>query len=387
MPASPDSPDRPRGKLLPALLWAGVGVAPLAALALVLGSGERSLRIAIGLALLSVVLIGLSVVLRPTVEAVKVDLEDALYDEVDAIRDGMRNDIATAARATHRSFGEKFEHLQGMVEQLRGQLEAIRVEMARQGGGGPTPHGAMGGGLGGPPRPNGAVPGGVVRHTETVQVTTRSTIVDPHSEEPPAGRSPWSGADAGRRGATVYGSRPEPAPSYEESWTEQQLRKRFADAEAARADASPAPDEDRWSGVRSGDRWASVRSDDRGRELRMGERRTSMHSDESGNEVRYEDRWASVRHDTRGVREAPDDRRWPPQPRDSVYGGPYGDGGRDSRSAREWDDRDWNARETGWENRPRALPSTSDEPSASEWVNRWSNSPEPERRRRYADDY
>src|SRR3954462_2641845 len=118
MPASPDSAERPSAKLLPALLWAGVAVAPLAALALVLGSGERSLRIAIGLALLAVVLIGLSIVLRPTVESVKVDLEDTLYDEVDVVREDMRNDIATAARATHRSFGEKFEQLQGMVEQL-----------------------------------------------------------------------------------------------------------------------------------------------------------------------------------------------------------------------------------------------------------------------------
>ena len=410
MPASPDAPDRRSSKLPPALLWAGVGVAPLAALALVLGSGERSLRIAIGLALLAVVLIGLSIVLRPTIEAVKVDLEDSLYDEMDVVREDMRNDIATAARATHRSFGERFEHLQAAFEQLRGQVEALRAELARQ----PQsamPHGTIGAGLSGPPRPTGTVPAGVVRHTETVQVTTRSTIVDPHADEPPPVRGPaWSGQAPRRSGDNVYGSRPEPAPgpayepapSYEESWTEQQLRKRLAEAEASRAGSSPSspssPSEEteRWSGVRSGDRWASVRSDERGRELRIGERRTSMHSDDSGAEVRYEDRWATVRRD------AAEERRWPPEPdraptrrepeddrRGAAYGTPYRDGrdGRDSggRGRRDWDDRDWNGRENG----PRALPSTSDEPSASEWVNRWSadSAPEPQRRHRYADDY
>src|SRR5256885_1875884 len=65
------------------------------------------------------------------------------------------------------------------------------------------------------------VAGGVVRHTETVQVTTRQTIVDPHTD--------------GDRG-TVYGgsgnvyggarsAEPGPAPApHEESWTEQRLR-------------------------------------------------------------------------------------------------------------------------------------------------------------------
>jgi hypothetical protein len=425
MPSSSDTPDRHSGKLLPALLWAGVGVAPLAALALVVGSGEGSLRVAVGLALLAVVLIGLSIALRPTVESVKADLQDTLYDEVDVVREGVRNDIASAARTTHRSFGEKFE-------QLRGQLEAVRAEVARQGNG-PAPHSPTGAGLGGPPRTTGSVPPGVVRHTETVQVTTRSTIVDPHAEESPPARGPaWSGADGGHRrsGENVYGSRPEPAqshpaqshparpqpaqsysaqsysapsysePPHEESWTEQQLRKRFADAEPAPSDSGTPDDADRWSGLRSGDRWASVRADERGRELRMGERRTSMHSDESGAEVRFEDRWATIRRDSRDS--SADDRRWPPEaglglPRDAAraddrggYGASHHESGRDSRNGRG-DDRDWNAREGGWENRQRALPSASEEPPASDFFKNWSNdsAPEPERRRRRrsADDY
>jgi hypothetical protein len=387
MPASPDSPDRPGGRLLPALLWAGVGIAPLAALALLVGSGEQSLRVAIGLALLAMVLIGLSIALRPAVESIKVDLEDTLYDEVDVVREDMRNDIATAARATHRSFVERFE-------QLRGQLEALRAEVARQ-----SPHSPHAPSHAAQPHPAGPVPAGVVRHTETVQVTTRSTVVDPHAEEPHhAGRDQaWAGQAPPRRTANVYGSpvRPEPAPSYEESWTEQQLRKRLADADAARnAPAAPAghssqaPDDaERWSRMRAGDRWASLRSDEHGRELRMGERRASMHADESGAEVRYEDRWASIRRD--------DDRRWPPDPIDErgAYSASHREPAhRDDHGARDWDEvRDWDAREAGWEgrdgNRPRALRATSDQPSAADWVNQWpAPPPEPERRRRYADE-
>ncbi|NUT32262.1 MAG: hypothetical protein HOV79_04210, partial [Hamadaea sp.] len=132
MPASTDSPERHSARLPAGLLWAGVGVAPLAALALLIGSGERSLRAAIGLALLAVVLIGLSIVLRPAPDSVKVELEDTIYDEIDVVREDVRNDITTAARATHRAFAERFQHLQETVEQLRATVDALRGELARQ---------------------------------------------------------------------------------------------------------------------------------------------------------------------------------------------------------------------------------------------------------------
>jgi hypothetical protein len=483
MPRPPESPERHSAKLLPALLWAGVGLAPIAVLALVLGNGERSLRIAIALALLAVVLIGLSVVLRPSVESVKVDLQDALYDEIDVVREGMRNDVAAAARATHRSIGERFEHLQAAFEHLRGQLDATRSELARQGGG-TTPA------MTGPPRATASVPAGVVRHTETVQVTTRSTIVDPQAAEPrpaeprpaethrgaswpgdnppaaanwpgdnppaaanwpgdnppaaanwpgdnpPAaqqavGRSPaWASGGVSpaqspnRHEDSQPGRRPEPAPpSYEDSWTEQQLRRRFAEADVARTHNPQPEDTERWSGMQSGDRWASVRADEHGRELRMGERRTSMHADQSGAEFRVEDRWAALR------RESPEDQRWAPEPgralpagrdadnrrtdhwdrRDGWRDAAPGNGGpgreaweqrqgweqrddqnpRGGRRRRDWDDRDWDNQDRGRENRPRALPATSDEQSAVEWLSQLAPPPQQqqERRHRYADDY
>jgi hypothetical protein len=174
------------------------------------------------------------------------------------------------------------------------------------------------------------VPAGVVRHTETVHVTTRQTIVGPHDDSgrgtvyggghiygarlPDAPAGDWPSAappEAAQPSppATASGPRPsaprvrrtaEPA---EESWTEQKLRERLGDraGDTRRPwpfdrDDDPAAD-DRWSGMRAGDRWASVRSDEHGSELRMGERRAAMHAAESGTELRIEDRWAAVRRE------------------------------------------------------------------------------------------
>ncbi|HEX6501230.1 MAG TPA: hypothetical protein VF054_19690 [Micromonosporaceae bacterium] len=347
MPGSETTAVKRGGKLLSLLFWAGVALAPLAAVLLLLSQGETMLRAAVVVAVLAVVLIGLSITLRPDSETVRVEIEETLYDEIDALREGVRRDIASAAKATHKSFGERVQALQDTVDGLRAQLD---------------PHGPFErSDLKAPPvarASTGHAPvGGVVRHTETVQVTTRQTIVD---------------ADEGRGrvyGGGVYGSpAAEPAPSprgradewtppsssreprdqreprdirepreqrdtrepreqrdirepREESWTEKRLRERAAadrnrDAgsergggrrsraqgtETTRGSARGLGDDpsadDSWSNFRAGDRWASVRADDRGRELRMGERRAAVHADEHGTEFRIEDRWAAVRRD------------------------------------------------------------------------------------------
>ncbi|MEV6965856.1 hypothetical protein AB0M47_12150 [Hamadaea sp. NPDC051192] len=432
MPASSESPERQNVKLPTGLLWAGVGVAPLAALALLIGSGDRSLRAAIGLALLSVVLIGLAIVLRPAPDSVKVELEDTIYDEIDVVREDVRNDITTAARATHRAFAERFQHLQETVDQLRTQVEAMRGELARGSAQSPSPHPAS-------PRPgtvSGSVPAGVVRHTETVQVTTRSTIVDPHvdphaDEQRHAGRAAppapaWADAQqapparsGGRRRAEdderwpghasagaypAQPARPAYPDEYGESWTEQQLRNRLAESasppapprepllshednprdrwsrQAMQDQSGPgagqrrheaAPVEADWSRVQAGDRWAAVRNDDRGAELRMGERRASMHSDENGSEMRIEDRWAAIRRDEPVRRDGPV-RRDEPGHRDEPRAG----------RSDSWDGDRWNDQRG-----PRALPAQNDEPSVAEWLNQWPPREQEPRRRRYADDY
>jgi hypothetical protein len=233
MPASDTRQGQKGGRLLTVLFWVGVGLAPLAALLLLVVQGEGTLRIAAVLAILAVVLIGLSIALRKDTETVRLELEETLLDEVDLLREDVRQDIATAARAQHRQFSEKLQTLYESVESLRAHLDTARygraaeahvaaqappvqaghghpgpaqqagghAGAARMGHPGPAPqvghaHAGSAGVPGPGPGPGhmggGVVGGGVVRHTETVQVTTRQTIVDPHAD-----------GQAGR--GTVYG--------------------------------------------------------------------------------------------------------------------------------------------------------------------------------------
>jgi hypothetical protein len=209
MPTRED--DAPRGRgLRNALFWAGVVLAPVAIGLLLLADGNTPLRIAAVLGVVAVVLIGLSGALRRDPETIRMDIED----EIESLRAELRNGIATAARGAHNAFGERLQALQQQVEALRGQLDA-----ARSGPRGPVPAAA-----GYQPHPNlpatagpspgyaatqpyaatpaaaPAVPtqrfpapepaaeggqphaGGLFRHTETVQVTTRHTIVDDRGE-------------------------------------------------------------------------------------------------------------------------------------------------------------------------------------------------------------
>jgi hypothetical protein len=339
MPAPESQEERRDERLITGLFWGGVGIAPLAALLLLIGQSGGLLRIAAVLAILAVVMIGLSITLRGNSDAMRVELEEVLYEEIDALRKDVREDIGTAARATHKSFGEKLQVLYEQLNAVRAQLDAIRAEAGR----------------------TEAAP--AVRHTETVQVTTRQTIVDPHRDEAGAGASygrhggaedaGWSGQRSRREGrrsrsyerdedrpgyepaaryveryeAPRHGEPRYEAPRYEEPRYEapryeepryEAPRYEEPRYEAPRYEApryeEPRYEEpryeqprhgedrygepthtDRWSGVRAGDRWGSVREDDRGREVRMGERRAAVHADDSGTEVRYEDRWAAMR--------------------------------------------------------------------------------------------
>src|SRR2546430_8556790 len=112
-----------------AILWTGVGLAPLAALLLLASSGTTALRGGALLAILAVTLIGLSVALRPDATRVRVSLEEMVVDEIDGLRVDVREDITTAARATHKSFSEKLQKLYENVEALRSQVDTIRDEL------------------------------------------------------------------------------------------------------------------------------------------------------------------------------------------------------------------------------------------------------------------
>ncbi|GAA1804214.1 hypothetical protein HC028_04265 [Planosporangium flavigriseum] len=415
MPAADIQQPRAGLPLVPGLLWTGVGLAPVAALlVLLVGDNPSLLRFAVLLAVIAVALIGTALVLRRDSDSVRGEIEDMLFEELDILRDDVREDITTAARATHKAFGERVVTLQESVNSLRGEVENLRVRVDRDAAPAhriappvppmtapPPPMTSTPSGV--PPM---AAPHGVVRHTETVKVT-RQTIVDQN--------------DSGT--GTVYGGnrmapppvvpaqrRPDRAAQSRdaesgESWSERLLRQRLDEeqhrggdrhAEAryseprygdARSGShawgggsqdgwrAPEPDSDGSgfiSGVHAGDRWASARRDEHGHELRVGERRAAMHSDESGTELRVEGRWAAVRRDEgRGPEphRAPEsqwergggsDPYWGLEAQPDRFGQSPGEPTR-SRPAPSQERRGAQA----------ALPATPSEPSASSWLQEW----------------
>lgn len=316
---SSTAPDRAelRSRLLVAQFWVGIGLAPIAALLLIFG-GTTAAAV---LAIIAVVVLALSVMLRSDPTSMSVSASgprDVTVDDMNALRDDVRADITTAARATHRALSERMSRLEESVagvhrldesligmrrleESIAGvqrQVEAARavaidareaVDNRREL---PLP----------PPRRPAAVVGsvpGVVRHTETV--VTRSMYVDQPSDDVdpvrPSGSTVYGSASrsasrspAGRAaidgvvsGSSTYGS-------------DGRRLERIADRGDDPTDSSgDLADDARWSQMRDGDRWAEVRADDQGRELRMAERREERRVDETGTQLRIVDRWSTVR--------------------------------------------------------------------------------------------
>jgi len=251
MPPQDIQEGRRNGRLLTVVFWTGVGLAPLGALLVVVSSGTGALKVAAVLAILAVVLVGLSIMLRPDATTVKAELEETILDEVGRVRAAVREDIAHASRSTHNAFSDKLhalydnlESIRGQVEVVRGQVEAVRTYSQERPDDRPAPSvsrsapvpvqsSAMGSAI---------VGGGVVRHTETVRETTRHTIVDPHAE---------SGS-----GGTVYGggtgfappaAEPEKAggrQARESGWSDHETGRDTRDRHARDRDGRDARDRD-----------------------------------------------------------------------------------------------------------------------------------------------
>jgi hypothetical protein len=242
------------------LLWAGIGVAPVAGGLLVIGGGSGLVRVGGLLAMVAIVLLGSSVVMARRQSAI----ETYVVDEVEQLREDLRSDISHAAKMTHRAMADRLIALSDTVEALRGQMEVLRAHVERTQ-------------LAVPQQPPAAAPPQaaskpVVRHTETVQVTTRKTeVVDDHDG--------------------VYGRGNASVPA--------QRRPEGADQYSSRAER------------RASERWAALRAEDHSSELRMGERSAELRTDDTGTELRMQDRWASVVHrgeDTGGRRRRDEDR-------------------------------------------------------------------------------
>jgi hypothetical protein len=97
----PDPDEQRSARLLPALVWGGVALAPIAVLVALIGGGTGSLRFAVLLLAVAVVLIGSSVLIRNDPTLLRLDLDERLAQGIEAAREEIRDEIAAAARATH----------------------------------------------------------------------------------------------------------------------------------------------------------------------------------------------------------------------------------------------------------------------------------------------
>ena len=254
MPA-PEAQVARRGKLVQGLFWGGVGLAPLAILILLFGSGTGSLRVAVTLSVLTMVMLGVSIAMRPSIEMLRVDIEHRVLDEMERVRIRTRDDIANAARNTHRALTDRMTILTAHVEDLRGAVDEVQAQAML-----PPTSPVSAHQVSGPP--------GMVRRTETVHVTRRTTTAMAGDGDPSS-----TGTVYGSKSAVdgEWRERPDGGSRHRDERDERE----YDDRHRSRDDRDDRYRDDHWD---SGDRWASMREDDRGRELRIGERRYVVRS-------------------------------------------------------------------------------------------------------------
>ncbi|TDC31207.1 hypothetical protein E1166_28085, partial [Micromonospora sp. KC213] len=124
MPA-PALSDKRRPQLLTVLFWIGVAIAPVAALILLVADGNGPLRFAAVLAIMAVVLIGLSIALRGDAGGPAPDL----LDELEQLRRELRSEIVAAAQRGNQAL-DQAQRVENQVIALRGRLDAIAAGAA-----------------------------------------------------------------------------------------------------------------------------------------------------------------------------------------------------------------------------------------------------------------
>ncbi|GIJ78017.1 hypothetical protein SAMN05443287_1136 [Micromonospora phaseoli] len=346
VPADPRHP-----QLLVVLFWGGAALAPVAALILLVADGNGPLRFAAVLAILAVVLIGLSIALR-TESGGQAHAEE-LREEIDELRRELRGEIVAAAQRGNQALDE-VQRAQAALAGLRRRVDSggagstgseeppgpgrARVPVPEPevphaerpagqagvyGAGQPSGRGPEGGYAGerapvyggdrppahGGDRPASGAAGvygsaarpeqdnrpgdpaprplGVVRHTETVHVTTRHTIMDGGvgesgnryggypatwpAKQPEEHARGGHGPDRDDRAWSDGGDRPRrdggrawsgPAQHDERAWADAAVNDERAWSGSPRGEERswPQPREERqWSGER--DDWSAPRDD------------------------------------------------------------------------------------------------------------------------------
>ncbi|MFI2710327.1 hypothetical protein ACH495_09385 [Micromonospora sp. NPDC018662] len=128
MPASVAPTDKRTPTLLTVLFWTGVGLAPLAALILLVADGNGTLRFGAVLAILAVVLIGLSMALRAE-NGADGTVSEGLREELEQLRRELRAEIVAAAQRGNEALDQarRAEEAAGTV---RHRLDAAAAGLA-----------------------------------------------------------------------------------------------------------------------------------------------------------------------------------------------------------------------------------------------------------------
>ncbi|WP_345155672.1 hypothetical protein [Micromonospora maritima] len=128
MPASVAPADKRTPTPLTVLFWIGVGFAPLAALILLVADGNGTLRFGAVLAILAVVLIGLSIALRAESGSGAAGAEE-LREELEQLRRELRSEIVAAAQRGNQALDQarRAEETAGAV---RRRLDAAAAGLA-----------------------------------------------------------------------------------------------------------------------------------------------------------------------------------------------------------------------------------------------------------------
>ncbi|MFE9954911.1 hypothetical protein [Micromonospora sp. NPDC005299] len=132
MPASVAPAENRSPQLLTVLFWIGVALAPLAALILLVADGNGSLRFGAVLAILAVVLIGLSVALRAESGGGASGAEE-LREEIEQLRRELRGEIVAAAQRRNQAL-DQVQRTQESVTTMRRRLDAAAAGIAAAAG-------------------------------------------------------------------------------------------------------------------------------------------------------------------------------------------------------------------------------------------------------------
>ncbi|TDC82339.1 hypothetical protein E1193_12220, partial [Micromonospora sp. KC606] len=118
-------------QLLNVLFWIGVAIAPVAALILLVADGNGPLRFAAVLAIMAVVLIGLSIALRGDSGGQAHGAE--LLDELEQLRRELRSEIVAAAQRGNQAL-DQAQRVENQVNAMRRRLDAAAAGIAAAAG-------------------------------------------------------------------------------------------------------------------------------------------------------------------------------------------------------------------------------------------------------------